>query len=182
MSDITGMVTASQFSSASVREVLEKAEKAMDVLFQRGIDFLIQGDTGGMSIRVLVKPEQITAARDALNYVFPQTVRNLRMHTDSDVVLQLSKNLIKPGQTVLIGRSPATTKMPEAEAWTIGGDGQIANSHLAVEWDGFQTVKIKPIEGKVTAGGVDVPLNEWMNIEPGTKVRLGVTTLRFIPV
>lgn len=180
MNDIPGMVTVAQYSSSSMSEVLDKSEKAMEVLFQRGIDFVVQADTGGMHIKVLVEEERTTAARDALAYVFPKVARNLRMHTDSSVVLKLTKNLIKPGTTVLIGRSPVTSKLPGAEPFTIGGDGIMGNSHLGLEWDGFGSIKIKAVDGnKVTIGGVEVPSDDWMEIEEGAKIQLGVTTLRF---
>jgi hypothetical protein len=182
MTDYPGKVTAAQYSANNMREVLEKSEKAMEMLFQRGIDFMLEADAGALHIKILVEQDQTTAARDALNSVFPKVVRNLRMHTDSSVVLSLSKNLIKPGQTVIVGKSPQTSKLPGAEPFTIGGDGLMGNTHVAIEWDGFEAIKVKALDGnRVMVGGVEVPADEWMTIEPGTKIDIGVSTLRFMP-
>jgi hypothetical protein len=183
MTEFPGMVTAAQYSANSMREVLDKSEKAMEMLFQRGIDFVMKADAGALHIKIMVDQSQTTAARDALNSVFPKVIRNLRMHTDSSVVLNLTKNLIKPGQTVIIGRSPQTSKLPGAETLPIGGDSLMGNSHLGVEWDGFETIKVKPLDGnKVTVGGVEVVGDDWMEVEPGTKIYIGVSILRFLPV
>jgi hypothetical protein len=181
MDEFPGMVTTAQYSANNMREVLDKSEKAMEMLFQRGIDFILKADAGSLHIKIMVEQDQTTAARDALNSVFPKVARNLRMHTDSSVVLNLTKNLIKPGQTVLIGRSPQTSKLAGAETLTIGGDTLMGNSHIAVQWDGFETIKVKPVDGnKVTVGGVEISGDDWMDVELGTKIYIGVSILRFM--
>ncbi len=174
-------MVAAQFQGP-LEQIKAKVARVLDIYYTKDIDFLLESNTKMMTFRVLVSAEDFTRAKDALYGVFEEEPHKLQIRVDSQIPLNFTKNIIKPGQTVLIGRAPNSYKLHGADAIPIEGDMQIGLTHLAVEWDGMSKLRIKDMgEGNgVVAGGVAVLPGEWMEIEPGTNVRIGQTVLRFV--
>lgn len=166
----------------TIEGIQNRLAKTVGILYAKEIDFRIETVTKMMRFRVLVSEENLTPAKDALFGIFEEEARKLQMQTDSEVVLKLAHNVIKPGQTVLIGRAPAAYKLANTQPLPIEGDFKMGNSHIALEWDGFGVIRIKDMgEGNgVLVGGVPITPGEWLEIEPGASVRIGQTTLRFV--
>ncbi len=174
------MLVAAQFQGP-LPQIKELIAKTLEIFYSKEIYFQIDASPKMMSFRVLVMEEDLTPAKDALWGVYPSETKKLLISVDAQVPLQFTKNIIRPGQTVLIGSAPSTYKLAGAEPVPITGDGSMGMTHLAVEWDGVSKLRIKDMEegNGVNAGGVQLQPGEWMEIEPGTKVRIGQTTLRF---
>ena len=179
---MASMLVAAQFQG-TVADIQQKTTKALEILYSRDIYAQLEVIPKSMTIRVLTFAEDHTKAKDALEAVFPNVARKLQIQVDSEVPLRMTvPNIIKPGQTALIRRSPFTLKLPGAAAIPLEGDITIGLTHLAVEWDGYGGLKIKDMgEGNgVMVGEVPVLPDEWMTIETGAKVRIGRTFLRFV--
>ncbi len=163
-------------------ELFSRFEKAYQVLLAAKIPGQFELDTANQSIRVTVDFRQREPAREALKEILPFIPRRLRLQVDANSLRRVTPAapVLGPGDEVIIGHSSLVTG--EEKIIVIADDAKIANQHLQVRWDGLNRLEIKDVSGKNDAhiGSVEVG-PEWMDFEPGAKVRIGDTFLSFQP-
>ncbi|MEI6046971.1 MAG: FHA domain-containing protein [Chloroflexota bacterium] len=159
---------------------IQRVEQAFQVLQTANISGLIEVETATRTIRVLVDPSRREAARTALKDILPSIPRRLKVRVDANNLRRVTPAIpvIMPGEEITIGRSSMGSY--HEKMIIIDDDPKISNQHLKVRWDGLSRLEIKDVSDQKNAL-IDTVLigPDWMELEPGAKVRIGETTVSF---
>ncbi len=161
-------------------DFMERVQQAFGALQASSIPAHIEINTFSRTISVRVEAARRDAARVALKEILPNIPRRLRMRVDASTLRRVTPAIpvLMPGDEVIVGRSSIGSR--NEKTVTIEDDSKIANQHLRVRWDGLDKLEVKDVSGKNDAriGTVEIG-PEWMELEPGAKVRIGDTTISF---
>ena len=177
-----GMSFAGQYSDphGTDADLIQRVQQAFQSLQSAGIQGLIEIETATRTVRVMVDPTRRDAAREVLKEIVPNVPRRLRMRVDASSLRRVTPAIpvLMPGEEIIIGRS--SMGVYNEKVVLIEDDPKIARQHLRVRWDGLSNLEVKDISGQNDARIDTVPIGpEWMELEPGAKVRLGDTTVSF---
>lgn len=182
MAEKSGLSLAGQYSNSSMSdsEVMERVQNAYKALQAANIVAQIELHTGSKTIQVLVESARRDAAREALKDVLPTIPRRLKMRVDAASLRRVTPAIpvLLPGDQFIIGRSSVVST--NEKAIVINDDPKIEGQHLVVRWDGLSKLEIKDVSSKQDGRIDTVEIGpDWMEVEPGAKIRLGDTTLIF---
>jgi hypothetical protein len=161
-------------------DFIQRVERAFQALQTANILGLIEVETATRTIRVLVDPSRREAARTVLKDILPSIPRRLKMRVDATSLRRVNPAIpiLMPGDEVTIGRSSMGSY--NEKMIIIEDDSKISRQHLKVRWDGLNKLEIKDVSDQKDAK-IDTILvgPDWMELEPGAKVRIGETTVSF---
>ncbi len=174
---LAGQYSASQAPGA---DFMQRVQQAFEAMKSAGIASLMEIETGSQTVRVLVEPSNREAARAALKDILPNIPRRLKMRVDANSLRRVTpaSPTLMPDEEVYIGASSVPTY--KEKLIVISDDSKIARQHLGVRWDGLNKLEIKDVSGRNDARIDTVEVGpEWMEVEPGAKIRIGDTTVSF---
>lgn len=179
---MSGMSFAGQYSNpnGTDEDLMQRVQQAFQALKTAGINGVIEIETASRSVRVTVDPTRRDAAREVLKEILPNIPRRLRMRVDAASLRRVTPAMpvLMPNDEIIIGRSSMGAH--NEKVVLIEDDSKIARQHLRVRWDGLSKLEVKDIGGQNDARIDTVEIGpEWMELEPGAKVRIGDTTVSF---